>query len=207
MAVAVKPTRLELMRLKERLKLAERGRDLLREKQDSLIIEIQNYLSDVRVLREELENVLRDALESFIHSFNLAPKVILETIALSTRNAYNMELKVRNLLGVKVPVIIFSFTEVDYPKFMTVLPPDIGEALKKGREALELIVRLAELEATISSLLMEIEKTKRRVNVLENFLIPDLKKKIAFIRMYLDEREREDFTRLKKIKSRLAAGE
>lgn len=207
MAVAVKPTRLELMRLKERLKLAERGRDLLREKQDSLIIEIQNYLSEVRVLREDLENILKSALEVFAKTLSLSPRLALDTVSISTRNAYTMELKVRNLLGVKVPVIVFSFTEVEYPKFMTLLPPDIGDAIKKGKSALELIVRLAELEATIASLLMEIEKTKRRVNVLENFLIPDLKRKISFIRMYLDEREREDFTRLKKIKSKLAASE
>ena len=83
----------------------------------------------------------------------------------------------------------------------------LDEDAKKMEQAIEAIVKLAEVEETVRRLALEVEKTQRRVNALEYIVLPRLKVTVKYIRMRLDEIERESFTRLKKIKAVLDARE
>jgi V/A-type H+-transporting ATPase subunit D len=107
-----------------------------------------------------------------------------------------------NIMGVKIPKMDIGSLNTKskriYGLFETCSKLD--DSQKKFQDIVIKLVELADLEGSIKSLAVEIEKTKRRVNVLENTLIPKLRSTRKYIEMQLEEREREDFVRRKRIK-------
>ena len=128
---------------------------------------------------------------------------VSRSISYGTKKNYDIKISERNLMGVKIPQMSFHKTgEISVEHFEN--SPQLAQAHREYVELLEDLIKLSTLEQKIYALAEEIKKTKRRVNSLEHIQIPklqDLKKYISFV---LDEQERENFTRLKSIKNRLA---
>ena len=200
----VTPTRMELFQLKKRVKLAEKGHDLLKEKRDALVMEFFKIYEKRNTLRKELEKYLHDAYKSLNSAFLMLGNESVIQAAQSTKKSSEIDVKSKNIMGVIIPSMSEieterSFTQRGYSLSNT--SPSLDVAANNFEIALKKIIRLSEVEGTIKKLAIEIEKTKRRVNALEYIFLPKLKRSIKYIQMRLDEMERENFFRLKRIKS------
>ena len=204
----IKPTRMELLQLRKRAVLAERGHKLLKEKRDALITEFLDIAGSVKNIREEAQNQLTRAYEDLLSAQAVMGTGAVQEISWNTDQEIQVEMKSRNIMGVTVPLIEMNKAE------RTILARGYGfadttskldDACLQMETALGFIVKLAEVEETVRKLALEVEKTKRRVNALEYIVLPRLKVTIKYIRMRLDEMERESFIRLKKIKAVLDA--
>jgi V/A-type H+-transporting ATPase subunit D len=199
----VNPTRMELIRKNAQIKLAEQGRDLLREKMDALIQEFFHIMESVSQSRAELESVANSAQRSLLTALAVDDSVTLKSASFATRKGLFLDIKGKNIMGVPVPVLEkkrVSKSILDRGYSIIGVSGRIDEVAEKFEMELDLIIGLAETETALKRLGGEIQMTRRRVNALEQVLIPDLKKQAKYIENTIDEREREDLFRLKKVK-------
>jgi V/A-type H+-transporting ATPase subunit D len=129
----------------------------------------------------------------------------IERAALASSAAYSIESSTSNIMGVEVPAFTAEekSSEAGYSKLSPSL--ELDEAVTNFKEALAIIITLASAEATVRKLAAEIKKTKRKVNALERILIPRINNDIIYIKVRLEEMERENFARLKVVKRRIEA--
>ena len=204
----IHPTRMELLILKRRKNLAEKGHDLLKEKRDALIMEFFDILEDIRKLRGDVNNALKEAYDALSIAKMIMGPLKVEEVATSVPPILELDVSTRNVMGVRVPLLRVeekSESTLISSYGFTDTSAKLDEAVEKFRNALKAIIRLAETEAAVKRLAEEIEKTKRRVNALKYIIIPRIANTIQFIELHLEEREREDLFRMKRIKSILAA--
>jgi V/A-type H+-transporting ATPase subunit D len=205
MALDVKPTRSELIQLKKRIQLSERGHKLLKMKRDGLILEFFKILNEARNVRTELDAAYLRAEEVINLASAVNGMVTVRSVAFTAKESPEISLSGKNIMGVVVPKI--SSTGVKKPlleRGYGIIGTNsyIDEAADAYEDLVEKIITAAELETTMKRLLDEIEKTKRRVNALEFKVIPELVAAMKFIRFALEEMERENTFRLKRIKAR-----
>lgn len=201
----VHPTRMELLTLRRRRKIAERGRDLLREKLDALMIELFQFVREIASLRAKAQGLLAEAYDEFVEAQMAMGSTKLGQASLGVQDRFTIETRTRNVIGVTIPYIqveMRSLTEFPYNVYDTSIKLD--EATLKMAEAIKAIAELSSAEAAVRKLAEAIAATKRRVNSLEFVVIPRILSTIRYIEMHLEEAEREDFFRLKRIKSRMA---
>jgi V/A-type H+-transporting ATPase subunit D len=199
----VNPTRMELIRKNAQIKLAEQGRDLLREKMDALIQEFFHIMESVSKSRDELEIVASAAQRSLLTALAVDDSVTLKSASFATRKGLFLDIKGKNIMGVPVPVLEkkrVSKSVLERGYSIIGVSGRIDEAAEKFEMELDLIIVLAETETSLKRLGGEIQITRRRVNALEQIMIPELKKQAKYIKNAIDEREREDLFRLKKVK-------
>ncbi len=204
MAQDVKPTRSELLKLKKQIRLARSGYSLLKKKRDGLILEFFDILKKAKTLRQELVDEYKIALEKINIARTLEGDLKVKSIAMAIPDIPDVKLAARNIMGVKVPKIESSeikkaFMERGYGIYNS---SAIDEAAAAYEKVVEKIILAAEVETSMKKLLNEIEKTKRRVNALEFVVIPNLEKIRAFIQLRLEEMERENIFRMKRIKAK-----
>jgi V/A-type H+-transporting ATPase subunit D len=200
----VKPTRMELMKKKAQIKLAEQGRDLLREKMDALIQEFFKILSSVSDSRDELEQISQAADLALMIAEATDDPLTLRSASFATRRSITVDISGKNIMGVPVPVIekkrvSKSMLERGYGIIAT--SARIDETAERYEVELDLLIKLAETETAMRRLGAEIQMNRRRVNALEQILIPELVSQARYIKNAIEEREREDLFRLKKVKS------
>jgi V/A-type H+-transporting ATPase subunit D len=204
----IKPTRSELINLKRKIKLSERGYKILKMKRDGLILEFFKVLAVAKDTRGDLTNKYDQAVEMMGLANTVEGAVGVKSAAFSVKEVPEITLKSKNIMGVIVPEIGSTKVRkslVDRGYGMLGTSPVIDETATAFEELVESIIESAEIETTMKRLLDEIESTKRRVNALEFKVIPELTEAQNFIKMRLDEMEREELFRLKKIKSRSTA--
>jgi V/A-type H+-transporting ATPase subunit D len=200
----VKPTRMELMKKKAQIKLAEQGRDLLREKMDALIQEFFKILTTVSNSREELEQVSRSADLALLIAQAVDDPVTLKSASFATRKSITVDISGKNIMGVPVPVIEkkrISKSMLERGYGIITMSGRIDETAERFEAELDLLIELAETETAMRRLGAEIQMNRRRVNALEQILIPELKNQAKYIKNAIEEREREDLFRLKKVKT------
>ncbi len=203
MIEGINPTRMELLKLKDREKLAVKGHSLLKEKRNALIMEFFNILERVKGSREGVEATLQEAYKDLSDAQMVMGDLSVTKSAMSVKESVNVEIESRSVMGVVVPLIESEIGQKNmvqrgYGFLETSVKLD--EAASKFEESIKLIIELAEIEKTIMLLAIEIESTKRRVNALEHIIIPKLENTVKYIEMRLEEMERENFVRLKMIK-------
>lgn len=201
----IHPTRMELLTLRKRRAIANRGRDLLREKLDALMIEFFQFVREISSLRAKAQDLLAQAYDSFVDAQMAIGYMKLEQTSIGVEDRFTIESKTRNVIGVTIPYIqvnIKPLTGFPYNVYDTSIRVD--EAALKMAEAVKAIAELSSAEAAVKKLAGAIAATKRRVNSLEYVIIPRMHGTIRYIEMHLEEAEREDFFRLKRIKSRMA---
>ncbi|MGY5876809.1 MAG: V-type ATP synthase subunit D [Candidatus Thorarchaeota archaeon] len=200
-----KTTRMELLRLKNRMRLAERGHNLLKEKRDSLIMEFFNAIAEIKEARETVEDTLSHAFRALTQTkMIMGPSRVVE-FANASKVESNLSISTRSMMGVRVPVLSVEQNTPELPYSLTDSSARLDVMSTKFKEALKAIVRLAETESTVKRLALEIERTKRRVSALETVVIPRLDATARFVKLALEEREREDFFRTKMIRDRIAS--
>ncbi len=195
----VNPTRMELRRLKDRLKTAERGHKLLKDKSDEMVRQFLLLVRENKRLREEIEGEIADAIRAFTLSAS-APLDVVQAIALPTLTA-SVAVGTKNVMGVDVPFMETKRVgDVALPYALFSAPAELDDAVLKLTALADKLLHLAEVEKTCNMLADEIEKNRRRVNALEYVMIPQLQETIKYILMKLDENERASIVRLMKVK-------
>ncbi|MDZ7800287.1 MAG: V-type ATP synthase subunit D [Trueperaceae bacterium] len=205
MAEAVAPTRSNLLQRRDQLKLAGRGADLLKRKRDALISEFFDLVKSSLEARRALQEASREAYFALFLANAWDGPVAVESLALANRSTIEVEVEVENLFGVKVPQV----RPPEFPAEMAFSPVGAGsrtlDAATEFRKLTEAIVRVAATETRLRRIGEEIKKTNRRVNALEQLVIPGIQHQIKNIRSVLDQRALEEVTVLKRIKAKLEA--
>ena len=200
----INPTRMELLSLKNRTKLAIKGHGLLKEKRDALIKEFFDILDRVKGIRENAERSLKEANDALVEAQIAMGDLAVRKAALSVKESIDVEITSRSVMGVSVPVTNVKMEErsiIDRGYSFSDTTIQLDEAAKKFEESIKFLIELGEVEKTIFLLAEEIEATKRRVNALEHIMIPRFENTEKYIDMRLQEMERENFVRLKMIRS------
>ncbi|RLG70871.1 MAG: V-type ATP synthase subunit D [Candidatus Iainarchaeum archaeon] len=195
----IKATRMELLKTKKKLKLAEHGHKLLKEKRDALIMEFFSTLREIKQLRKQIGNKLLEAENALQRAEALQGIHNIERIALGIAEEPTIEMTTKNVMSVLVPSVKEVKTKVEWFGFFE-STSELNYAVKTYRELLPTLVKLCAKQLALQKLAEEIQKTKRKVNSLEYIIIPKIKKTQKSIKFKLEEMERENFTRLKKIK-------
>ena len=205
MALDIKPTRSELIKLKARIKQTKNGYKLLKMKRDGLFHEFRQLLADMIEAKRELTNAYRLAKQRIDLANAIDGGLAVRAAAIANSAHPEVEVERRNIMGVVVPSVsgtnlksTFEERGVGYIGSS----PYIDEASDSFSELIEKIVTASEMEATLKRLLEEIEATKRRVNALEFKVIPELEEAKVFIQLRLEEMEREETFRLKRFKNK-----
>ena len=201
----VKPTRMELSKLRKRLDIAVRGHKLLKDKQDELMRRFIELVKKNKALREEVEKELHESFKEFLLASATMSPEILEQAVSYPKESISVDIRIKNVMSVNVPQMNFiRKLEGDegsiYPYGFAQTSSELDDAITKLYRTMSKLLELAEVEKATQLMADEIEKTRRRVNALEYRTIPDLEETIRFIRMKLDESERSTITRLMKVK-------
>ena len=200
----VNPTRMELTKLKKKLATATRGHKLLKDKRDELMRQFLDLVRENKVLREKVEAGIKAANKNFLLARSAMPDEVINVSLLAPRQEVYLEASTRNVMSVEIPEFEYKTktpNENDiYPYGFAFTSSDLDDAVKSLQDLLPDMLHLAEVEKSCQLMAAEIEKTRRRVNALEHVMIPEMKEKIKFIVMKLDENERSTQIRLMKVK-------
>ncbi len=206
-ATDVNPTRMELIKTKERITLAKKGHKLLKQKRDALILEFFKILKKAQDLRGQLAQLMGEGYKSLALAETYHNIQELSKVSLDLRKNIDINIEVQNVMGVKIPNIETRMEEKHYMELPTysvaATSAKIDAAVENFDGILKMVIKLAETETAMKRLILEIEKTKRRVNALEFVLIPRLDDQQKMISFRLEEMERDSFVSLKAIKRRL----
>lgn len=198
----VNPTRMELRRLKARLKTAVRGHKLLKDKSDEMIRQFMVYARKNKQLRMETEAALSDALKGFMLARAVSDDQVIEEAVAMPASFVEAEVSTKSVMSVEVPSIKIKErkTQDMFPYSFLSVTAELDDSIVTLNGVVAKMVELAEVEKTCNMLADEIEKNRRRVNALEYVMIPELEETIKYISMKLEEQERSNVVRLMKVK-------
>ncbi|MFC7323752.1 V-type ATP synthase subunit D [Halorubrum rutilum] len=205
MAKDVKPTRKNLMAIEDRIELSERGHDTLEQKRDGLIMEFMDILDQAQDVRSEVSENYETAQRKIDMARAMEGDVAVRGAAAALKEHPEITTQSKNIMGVVVPQIESSKVKKSLDERGYGLlgsSARIDEAADGYEELLEKIILAAEVETAMKKMLTEIETTKRRVNALEFTLLPNLYENQEYIEQKLEEQEREEIFRMKKIKAK-----
>ncbi len=198
-------TRMGLLEVRGRRDVAGKGARLLRAKREVLAGEIWRMMKDVLEGRERLDEALREAVKALALSKSLDGQGALESLADVASRDVPVQVEVRRVWGVPTPSV-GSPPLVRTPdargSALTSWGPSGVEAARRHEEALDVLLRIASREIHLARLGEEIQETSRRINALEQLLLPALGAEAARIEAALDERDREDAVRLKRLRAK-----
>ncbi len=200
----IAPTKTNLLDYKAQLGFSIEGHSLLEEKREILVMHLVEIISKIKDQRERLDSLLEK-------SFSLLKTVELEIGELEVRNIADthkllsdIDVHEKRVMGVNIPSVKYKEEIRDTGK------PDVSFSSSSSnydilsmniKQIIKLIIVVAQVESSAWRLAYEIKKTQRRVNALENIFIPDFREIIKFIQDTLEERERETFFQMKRIKN------
>ncbi len=203
-ATQVNPTRMELTRLKKKLKTAVRGHKLLKDKRDELMRQFLDLVRENMELRLKVEEGIKNANKNFVIAKAGMSEQTLHTALMAPKQEVYLECNQKNVMSVDIPVFEYKTRTANandiYSYGFAFTSNDLDDAVKSLADILPDMLRLAEIEKSCQLMSSEIEKTRRRVNALEHVVIPETQKNIKMITMKLDENERSTQIRLMKVK-------
>ncbi len=202
----IRATRAQLLAKKKQILLARQGRDLLKQKRNALLKELMRLAEQVVRGSDELEQSVGEAVAALALAEALDGPEAVQSAALAAQGQISLTVSVTNIMGVLTPVIEQKNLvrgPLDRGYSLNAVSSRIEAAAEAFESQLELIIELASSEMRLRRLAEEIGRTTRRVNALENVLIPRLEAQRNYIQMVLEEREREDLFRLKRVKLKL----
>ena len=201
MAKQINPTRMELTRLKRRLKTAARGHKLLKDKQNGMTKKFMEQIRFNRRLREQVEAELSDAARQFRSASSVMGEKELAEALMLPAGEIGVVGGSDNVMSVRVPTLSSDGSLAGtLPYGFADTSPELDAATLSMVKLFPTLLRLVECEKTCDMLAAEIEKTRRRVNALEHVMIPEMERNIKFITMKLEDNERQNITRLMKVK-------
>lgn len=203
-ATQVNPTRMELTRLKKKLKTAVRGHKLLKDKRDELMRQYLDLVRENMALRLKVEEGIKNANRNFVIAKAGMSEQTLHTALMAPKQEVYLECGRKNVMSVDIPVFQYKTRTADandiYSYGFAFTSNDLDDAVKSLADILSEMLKLSETEKACQLMAAEIEKTRRRVNALEHVVIPQTEQNIRYITMKLDENERSTQIRLMKVK-------
>jgi V/A-type H+-transporting ATPase subunit D len=197
----IRPTRINLIKTKKTLKQSKSGLELLERKRDVLMRELRHFAYDAKKLREEVNEALARAFQNLVESKVIMGSENVVNVALAFSLKENFVLDHRSIMGVTVPIIQMQTDEDAKPEYgfddTSVL---LDSAFNEFSNVLEQIAQLAELEGAVYNVANDIQKTQKRVNALKHVFIPKYTEIVKRIELVLEEKDREEFIRLKTAK-------
>jgi V/A-type H+-transporting ATPase subunit D len=194
------PTKGNLLALQKSIKLAQLGYDLMDKKRNILIREMMEQIERVRSLRDEIADIFKKAYFT-LQEANITLGVI-EDIAKAIPIDNHLDITYRSVMGVEIPKVLYDKEKVSLRYGISNTNTKFDYAYKSFLKVRDLILVLAEVDNALYRLADAIRKSRKRANALKNIVIPDYQEKIKYISDTLEEREREEFTRRKIIKSK-----
>lgn len=203
----VNPTRMALMDLKLRMKSAQRGHKLLKDKQDGLMQQFLGIIRQAKSLRERVEEELGNVFQKFLLASAWMSDAQMENALSSPEAKVALSVETKNVMSVRIPQ--FSIKKEGRIKTYGYAGTNalLDEAVDALEELFEVLIQLAQIEKQAESMAIELETTRRRVNALEHKMIPDLQETVKYIKMKLDESERAGIIATMRIKASLEAQE
>ena len=200
----VKPTRMELLKLKIQLKAAKRGHKLLKDKQDGLMQKFMEIIREAKVLRQEVEEKLQKAFKNYLSasSMTATPKMIESALTFTSAES-TLAVTTKNVMSVHIPYFEHELKGSVHSYGFNQTSGGLDNALGVFQEVTPLLIKLAEIEKQAELLAEETEKTRRRVNALEHMRIPALEETVKFITMKLEEAERGAIVAVMALKSKM----
>ncbi|MDO5649114.1 MAG: V-type ATP synthase subunit D [Gallicola sp.] len=198
----IAPTKANYLKLKESLTLSKTGYNLIDKKRTVLIKELLQQIDMAKEIQTEVNELFAKAY-LLLQRANISMGVKeIRDIATSIDKSEPFEITYRSIMGLDVPNVKYVHKPLrpHYSLFMT--SPEVDEAIYVFRKVKHLIYRLAQTENTVYKLSVEIKKNQKRANALEKIKIPEYEETIKYISDTLEEKEREEFFRLKKMKKK-----
>jgi len=195
-------TKASLLEQRDQLAVARNGHDLLEEKREVLASELLNIIDDAEELRKTVNEKLEAAYGMLIQAVQLLGAEQVERTALACHAEARIDLTERMVMGVPLPLLKRKMLKLEPQYGLLGTVYSLDEALRRFHGVLESILQLAETERTAWHLAIELKKTQRRVNALENIIIPQYEETIHFIEERLEEVERETVFQMKLLKSK-----
>lgn len=174
---------------------------ILEDKRDVLLRRIDDLITEATEARDKVSSPLTEAYRALFNAYLKVGPANLETIAMTTPSQVDVTPNVRTIVDVKVPTLLIKEKPIELTYGFADTSSSLDIATQKMRQVLPQICRAAEAENAIFALAKELEKTQRLINALEYIIIPSYRDSIKFITSTLEEREREDFVKLKHVKS------
>lgn len=202
MAVMVAPTKSNLIKAKSSLMLSKKGYELLDKKRNILIKEMMVIVGKAKSMHNDIYNILAEAYEK-LKKANLTLGVKnVEDISQGVPDDEYYEILLKSVMGVDIPTIKYKEDNLVPAYGFYSSNAYLDEARQMFKEVKSKIYELAEVENSAFKLAIEIEKTQKRTNALQYVRIPKYKEQVKYIQEVLEEKEREDFFRLKRLKSK-----
>ena len=198
----VTATKIELFKYKRSSQVATMVQGILDDKRKVLLKNIEEMIAEAQKTRGGIWEPLQDIYKSVNESYLSLGVATVDSVAQSTPGVMEVESDVKRVVDVTIPVL--SVTEKDtksIPYGFADTNASIDRGAKLIKNLLPKICKAAEYENSIFSLAKALEKTQKLLNALENVIIPQYKQRVRFILATLEEREREEFARLKKVKA------
>lgn len=196
----VQPTKLELIRLRRTLIVATKIHKILGDKKEVLIKKMGEVVEKAAEHRAKLEVKLAECYSALRKAYLDIGSVKLEGIARSAPVDLEVEAKVKKYVDVDVPILSLQIKELSLKYSFADTSRALDEVVRGMVDIMPMLVEAASIENAIFKLALELERTQRLMNALEYVIIPRIKENINFISSTLEEREREEFIRMKKIK-------
>jgi V/A-type H+-transporting ATPase subunit D len=208
MAEVVSATRMNLLQRRDQLRVAQQGVELLKRKRDALVADFFKIVRESLAARERLAAACREAYVMLTLAKAWEGREALEAAALAARRDLMIDIDIRNVWGTKIPEV--TVTDVRRPLLERGQNPVATsaraiESTQNFEEVLAAVLAVAATEIRLRKIGEEIKKTTRRVNALEQVVIPRLRMETRYIASVLEQRAREDVFRLKRIKKKLDA--
>lgn len=209
MTETISPNRSELLRLKGKISMAKKGHSLLKKKRDGLVMDFFKLLENAKDLRSEMIQTFKSAKKSLTKTRILTYDLELKLYSKTTKERNLVDFQSKNIMGLTVPQIKSEFQKRDLIERQKTIYSSytMDETISKYEDLVKQIIVVAEVETAMIRLLREIEKTKRRVNGLEFTILPRLEQQESYVKLTLQEQERDAIIALKKIKSKIDAKE
>jgi len=203
MSIKVTPTKSNLIKTKESLKLATVGHDLLEQKKEVLMIEFMAHVHELKRISSDVYSKLRDIRQRMKKGISLSGVQRFQELISNREIKLEMNVIEKSIMGVNIPMIHLDYEASDDPLSLVFSNSYINKSANEMNNLLPLLIKWIEVYTAIKRLAEEIKKNNRRVNALSNIFIPDYQKTIKHINDILDEQEKEQFSRLKKVKSKI----
>ncbi len=205
MLANVNATRMELLRLRRRVSLASRGHRLLSEKRDEISRQLIKIAREIRPLRKKVEKELSETFRRFMLArATMEPEHTKAALAVPTKK-FSLAIDFANVMNIKVPHLTKDISGEIICYGYATTSGEMDVALLALERAFDHLIELAEKEKQAALLATELQMTRRRVNVLEHVVIPELHETIKFIGAKLGEAERDNTSRLMKITDMIRA--
>ncbi len=200
--VRVSPTKSKLIETKRSLSLAREGHTLLDKKRNVLIRELMKLIDEAKTVQNKTEKIFVDAYEALMEANLYFGIENVEEISFGIDEFNDLNVRLRSVMGVEVPEIPDIDEKMNISYGSTKTNEKLDAARKAFANVLNLTAKLTQIETSVYRLAVEIKRTQRRVNALEYVLIPQYEETVKFIESYLEENERDDFFRMKRLKQR-----